>query len=111
MNRLEYDVTRDEVMKISEESPLNIRVNTDTSYTFGDVLNILTNGGYNKLFIRDDYYLTHRDIYIGLDVRSFTFRSLVQTTSFDDDMRKFTEAFIPTTEDLLEHVWYEYIPE
>ena len=112
MNKLCYDKTRREIVMSTLDKIPNPRVKTDVSYSFGDILNIWNgkNGcGIDRLFIRDDHYLTHTDIFIGMDLRSYTFRTIKQITSFEDG-GTFTEAYIPSIEDLLEHEWYEYIP-
>lgn len=111
MNRLSYNVTREEIVKQSINIEPNPRVIHDKAYTFGDILNIWTQGGgSDKIFIRDDYYLTRQDIFISMDFKSYTHRTIKQTTSFKDDAVEFTEAFIPSIEDLLEHKWFEYVP-
>lgn len=111
MNKLKYDRTRKEIVAKSLNIIPNPRVKTDVDYSFGDILNIWTNGGgSDKIFIRDDHYLMHEDIFIGMDFRSYTYRNIKLMTTFDDDAVEFTEAYIPSIEDLLDHRWYEYIP-
>lgn len=114
MNRLNYDRTYKEIMNMATHGTLNPRVKTDVAYTFGDILNIWTHGeepnSTDRLFIRDDHYYTHVNVYIGMDLQSYTYRTLKQITSFDDDAIEFSEGYIPRIEDLLEHEWYEYIP-
>lgn len=112
MNKLNYDRTHNELLRLSKNKKLNPRVKTDIVYSFGDILNIWTRGDgeTDRLFIRDDHYLSRTDVFIGMDLQSYTFRTLKQITTFDDDAIEFSESYIPSIEDLLEHEWYEYIP-
>lgn len=111
MNLLQHSEGRKEIENMT--TTRNPRVVADKSYSFGDVINTWSDGkgGVNKIFIRDDNYLMHKNIFVGIDTRSYTFRSIKQTTFFDDDSPfEYTESYSPTNEDLLEHKWYEYIP-
>lgn len=115
MNRLNYDRTCKEIMTRLKKDELNPRVKTDKKYSFGDILNIWTRGtepnSTDRLFIRDDHYYMGVDVFIGMDLQSYTYRTLKQISSFDDDAIEFSEGYIPRIEDLLEHEWYEYVPE
>lgn len=93
---------------------LNPRVDTTKEYTFGDVINFWCKGekaDNYRMFMRDDHYFKHENIFILMDFRSHDIRHIRQITMFEDDAPFQTEeVFCPTLEDVLDHVWYEYKP-
>lgn len=120
MNILSYS-GYDEILKNLYNGEHDPCVSTEKKYTFGDIINIWSKPGYDnsrpdvepicRMFIRDDHYLMNKVVVIRADLKSYDTRTIMRHTYLKGGALSFRESFTPTVEDLLDHYWYEYIPE